>query len=108
MSAAAGGQSTMSTLPSASVARASRWISAARHRVQRDHRGMGSPVATVGHGGPGLSRGQRLAFLQEFDGDAVRRAYEGHVAIPWRAVDRDAAVQQPLAGDFGMKTKRCV
>ncbi len=36
--------------------------------------------------------------LQKLDRDAVRRAHEGHVAVPRRPVDGDAGIHQPLAG----------
>src|ERR1043165_5679803 len=38
------------------------------------------PGAGVGHAAPGLGRRQRAAGLQQLDGDAVRRADEGHAA----------------------------
>src|SRR4029077_359774 len=48
------------------------------------------PRAGVGHAGPGFGRRQPFAGLQQLDGDAVRRADEGHAAVTRRAVDRHA------------------
>ena len=69
----------------------------ARHRLVRlgDERLLvdrWTHVALVG-----LARRQVLALLQQLDGDPVRRADERHVAVPWRAVDRHAAIDQALA-----------
>src|SRR5690606_7100509 len=57
-----------------------------------------SPGSDVGHGGPGLGRGQTLAALQQLDRDAVGRADEGHMAVARRTIDHDPAVHQTLAG----------
>ena len=43
------------------------------------------PGTGVGHAGPGFGWWQRAARLQQLDGDAVRRADEGHAAVTWRA-----------------------
>jgi hypothetical protein len=50
------------------------------------------------HAGPRLLRRERFALLEEFDGDRVGRADEGHAAVARWAVDGDARVHQPLAG----------
>ena len=54
------------------------------------------PTADIGHAGPGLP-GFEPAVLQQLDGNAVGRAHEGHMAIAWRAIDRNACIHQPLA-----------
>src|ERR1700733_13864643 len=56
------------------------------------------PGTGVGHAGPGFGGGRRPADLQQFDGDAVRRADEGHAAVTRRAVDRHAAADEGIAG----------
>jgi hypothetical protein len=47
--------------------------------VPNNHRAIVLPALPgtgVGHAGPGFGRRQRAAGLQQFDGDAVRRADE--------------------------------
>ena len=60
-------------------------------------RGNLSPMATVGHRDPWLSRRQRAALLQQLDRNPFRRADKGHVAVARRSADGNAAVHQPLA-----------
>jgi len=61
------------------------------------HWKRGLPHACVRHRCPGLGRRQRAALLEKLDRDGVRRADEGHVPVPRRAVDRHARVHQLLA-----------
>src|SRR6185437_9056873 len=56
------------------------------------------PLAYVWHRQPRLPRGQRFAPLQQLDGDQIRRADEGHVAIARRSVDRDTLLHEVRAG----------
>ena len=56
------------------------------------------PVTNVLHGVPRRLRGKRLACLQEFDRDIVRRADKCHAAIPGRSVNDDAMILQTLTG----------
>src|SRR5689334_10304862 len=56
------------------------------------------PGTGIGHAGPGLGGRERLAGLQQFDGDAVRRADKGHVTVTRRAVDRHAMGDKSIAG----------
>lgn len=55
-------------------------------------RRLGLPCAGVGHGLPGGLGREAVAFLEEFDGDAVGGFDEGHVAVFWGAIDGDACV----------------
>ena len=54
------------------------------------------PLTDVWHRRPRLGWREGLALLQELDRDPVRRANEGHVAIPRRSTDRHSAVHQLL------------
>src|SRR3954452_3202696 len=56
------------------------------------------PWTGIGHAGPGFGRRQRLAGLQQLDGDAIRRADESHTAVTRRAVDRYAMGDKGVAG----------
>src|SRR5690606_37148827 len=48
------------------------------------------PAAGIGHRGPGFGGRQRLALLQQLDGNPVRGAHEGHAAVARRTVDGHA------------------
>src|SRR4051812_20049905 len=56
------------------------------------------PGPGVLHRRPGLLGRFGAAFLEKLDRDPVRRAHEGHVAVPGRPVDGDARVHQLAAG----------
>src|SRR3954454_24664900 len=56
------------------------------------------PWTGIGHAGPGFGRRQRLAGLQQLDGDAIRRADESHTAVTRRSVDRHAVGDKDIAG----------
>src|SRR5262245_53146631 len=56
-----------------------------------------SPLPDVGHRLPRLALCERLAALQELDGDAIGRAHERHAPVARRPADRDALVEQALA-----------
>src|SRR4051812_6124954 len=56
------------------------------------------PWTGVGHAGPGFGGRQCFAGLEYFDGDAIRRANEGHLAVARRAVDRHAVGDEGVAG----------
>src|SRR5690554_5234922 len=45
------------------------------------------PGTGVTHAGPGLLGLQCITFLQQFNGDIIRRADKGHMAITGRAID---------------------
>src|SRR3569833_4548194 len=55
------------------------------------------PAAGVLHARPWLAR-LEPAVLEQFDRDPVGRLHERHMSVARRAVDRDPAVHQPLAG----------
>src|SRR5215211_4780030 len=57
-----------------------------------------SPSPGILHRGPGLLGGLGLAPLQQLDGDPVRRAHEGHVAVARRAIDRHTGVHELPTG----------
>src|SRR5579863_940037 len=58
----------------------------------------GLPGTGVGHAGPGFGRRQRTTGLEQLDGNAVRRADEGHATVSRRAVDGYAAGDEGVAG----------
>src|SRR5690606_25750009 len=62
-------------------------------RITRSRR-VASPAAGVRHRLPWLARFQRLALLQELDGNAVRGADEGHAAVAGRTIDGDTRVHE--------------
>src|SRR3546814_11375993 len=66
--------------------------------IRRPPRSTRLPHSSPTRRSSDLLRRQRLALLQQLDGDAVGRAHEGHVAVARRAVDDDAAVLEALAG----------
>src|SRR5690554_6533818 len=45
------------------------------------------PSTSITHAGPGLLRLQCITFLQQFNGDIIRRADKGHMTITRRAID---------------------
>ena len=55
------------------------------------------PLAGVGHAQPRLLRWQWRALLQQFYGDVVGGADEGHAAVAGRAVDGHAVLLQMCA-----------
>src|SRR5690348_7162732 len=60
--------------------------------------GFPLPGTGVGHAAPRFGWRQRVAGLQQLDGNAVRRANEGHAAVTRRAVDRHAVGNEGVAG----------
>src|SRR5579863_1675231 len=63
-------------------------------RAARDRR---LPAAGVGHRVPGFGRRERLALLQQLDGDVVGGAYERHVAVARWPQDGHAVLLQATA-----------
>ena len=60
--------------------------------------GLVLPMPGVVHRGPGLSRLQGIALLQQFNGNMVRGTDKRHASVPGRAVDDYARLHQPPAG----------
>src|SRR5947207_11358367 len=56
-----------------------------------------SPLANVFHRSPGLGRRERLATLEQLDGDEVRRSDKCHPAVARRTRDRVAEIDEAPA-----------